>query len=274
MIFFTTYFVRKLTTMSSISNKNEVYRIGHKKAHMLKPVPPPKLPFKIMSITPPTPSFEIMSIPHPPPMPSFKMSIPPPPSTPSFEIMSIPPPPPTPSFEIMSIPSPPPPTPSFENDWNNIEKRFIWVKKRWEILKKQHNLEGWSFCFNSRLRTTAGQCLYGKNKRVELATLLINSHDIRRDDVLDTLLHEVAHAIAGYEAAHGPKWKKIAKQIGCSGNVCHSISFGQHKVAAFLDCSVDCPNNHTTLFRIPSRYKNSRVLCGMCDKKINLLVCK
>lgn len=35
--------------------------------------------------------------------------------------------------------------------------------------------------------------------------------------VKDTVLHEIAHALAGHEAKHGPVWQKIAKEIGANG---------------------------------------------------------
>lgn len=42
-------------------------------------------------------------------------------------------------------------------------------------------------------------------------------------EALDTLIHEAAHALAGYEAAHGPVWKRICRALGgkperCSTN--------------------------------------------------------
>ena len=175
-------------------------KLYNQKKRTLKPIPPP-----------PTPPFKI--IPPPPPTPQFKI-IPPPPPTPPFKI--IPPPPPTP---------PPPYCYISKDDWDNIDKRYVWVTEKWYSLKKDYQLDNWILHFNSRLKTTAGQCLYGKNKRIELATLLIDSPNIKKADILDTLLHEVAHAIAGYKAAHGPVWKKIAHELGCSGDVCHSLSF-------------------------------------------------
>jgi predicted SprT family Zn-dependent metalloprotease len=39
----------------------------------------------------------------------------------------------------------------------------------------------------------------------------------------NTVLHEIAHAIAGPEAGHGSQWKRIAHQIGYDRNFkrCH-----------------------------------------------------
>lgn len=35
-----------------------------------------------------------------------------------------------------------------------------------------------------------------------------------RDEVLDTLLHEIAHALAGPLAGHGPVWKAACVRVG------------------------------------------------------------
>ena len=37
------------------------------------------------------------------------------------------------------------------------------------------------------------------------------------DVVRQTMLHEIAHALVGYEAAHGPVWKRKAAEIGYTG---------------------------------------------------------
>jgi predicted SprT family Zn-dependent metalloprotease len=76
----------------------------------------------------------------------------------------------------------------------------------------EHGLlaDGWSFGFNNRKRAL-GICNYNK-KRIELSrhTIEMNTDE----EVIDTILHEVAHAIAGHEAGHGPKWKEAAKRLG------------------------------------------------------------
>ena len=39
-------------------------------------------------------------------------------------------------------------------------------------------------------------------------------------ELVDTILHEISHAISGYENGHNSIWKDIALNIGCSGNIC------------------------------------------------------
>ena len=62
-----------------------------------------------------------------------------------------------------------------------------------------HGLTGWSFRFN-RSRVNMGVCKYGL-RLIELSAFFVdrNSEQVIRD----TLLHEVAHALAGRDAGHG-----------------------------------------------------------------------
>lgn len=70
----------------------------------------------------------------------------------------------------------------------------------------------YSFKWNRR-KKTYGLCSY-RTKTIQLSTFLTKS--CPEEQVRDTILHEIAHAIAGYEAGHGPKWKAVARQIGAA----------------------------------------------------------
>jgi hypothetical protein len=55
---------------------------------------------------------------------------------------------------------------------------------------------------------------------------------------LNTVLHEAAHAIQFLTTGtsdHGPKWQKIAKSIGCSGDSCMSLEASQAMVDAYAE---------------------------------------
>lgn len=79
-------------------------------------------------------------------------------------------------------------------------------------LLAQHGLTDWSFGFNRR-RRTLGVCFY-ERRRIELSHHFVGGND--EPAVRDTLLHEIAHALAGQAAGHGPKWKTLARQIGAT----------------------------------------------------------
>jgi predicted SprT family Zn-dependent metalloprotease len=73
-----------------------------------------------------------------------------------------------------------------------------------------HRLDDWSFRFN-RSRVNLGLCLYG------LRVIELSAHFVERnppDLVRDTLLHEIAHGLAGRAAGHGPAWKAMCLRVG------------------------------------------------------------
>ena len=81
----------------------------------------------------------------------------------------------------------------------------------WQLID-EHGLKEWKFSFNHS-KTKLGQCRYSQKvivlDRLHAAT---GSSELTKD----TILHEIAHAIAGPEAGHGPKWKTIAQAIGAA----------------------------------------------------------
>lgn len=53
----------------------------------------------------------------------------------------------------------------------------------------------------------------------------------------DTLLHEIAHAIAGVENDHNHVWKNICTQIGCTGEVyCERFEKFKYKIKCMEGC--------------------------------------
>ncbi len=86
--------------------------------------------------------------------------------------------------------------------------------RRWaDALIALHLDPSWSFDFD-RARTRAGACDYTR-KRISVSRLIAErSGD---DDIHQVLLHEVAHALAGPRAGHGPRWKKISTDLGYVG---------------------------------------------------------
>lgn len=74
------------------------------------------------------------------------------------------------------------------------------------------SLHGWKFRINPRLTTTAGMTYYGK-RIIELSDKVMREWD--EAEVIDTILHEIAHAMTGKEQGHhGEKWKAKCREIG------------------------------------------------------------
>jgi len=81
-----------------------------------------------------------------------------------------------------------------------------------ESLMAEHGLrrKRWVFCFN-RGKRTLGLCDYTR-KRIVLSRYFVAHND--EAAVRDTILHEIAHALAGERAGHGPKWRDVCIRIG------------------------------------------------------------
>ena len=75
----------------------------------------------------------------------------------------------------------------------------------------------WTFAFDSAKRR-AGLCNY-THRRISVSRYLAAKFD--DDEIHQVLLHEVAHAIAGSAARHGPRWKKVARDLGYVGSRLH-----------------------------------------------------
>lgn len=88
--------------------------------------------------------------------------------------------------------------------------------------------EYWEFRFN-RSRRRYGQCsfvwidltgTFRKKGRIELSKpfCLVNPFEITDD----CIRHEIAHALAGPHAKHGPKWVEMCKVTGARPEICGS----------------------------------------------------
>lgn len=96
---------------------------------------------------------------------------------------------------------------------SELQRVRIWA----DALIAQHLDSSWSFGFDNAKRR-AGLCDFSR-KRISVSRYLAARYD---DDVNhQTLLHEVAHALAGPKAGHTATWKKIAHDIGYVGGTTH-----------------------------------------------------
>jgi predicted SprT family Zn-dependent metalloprotease len=133
-----------------------------------------------------------------------------------------------------------------------------------QALLREHGLSDWQFQFTSS-RRKFGTCWYRKRKITFSRELtLINTDPV----VLNVIRHEIAHAIAGFEAGHGPEWVRIARSIGCDGIRCYDRSYD------FVAKKVEhrwigtCPECGKTYSR-HNRPKKKRPACGKCCKRFS-----
>lgn len=78
------------------------------------------------------------------------------------------------------------------------------------------------------------------------------------EDVTDTLLHEIAHAIAGGFNGHNDIWKKVCIEVGCKPE-----RLGKNKsMEVTANWVGECPNGHASL-----RIKKPKKIysCAICS---------
>lgn len=129
----------------------------------------------------------------------------------------------------------------------------------------QHlDLENWKFEFDSAKRR-AGLCNYTEQK-IQLSKYHVDIHTV--DENMQVVLHEIAHAMAGHEAAHSKVWLATAKRIGYRAEKFTGKEIAE-ETAPWVGV---CPRGHRHY-----RYKRPRGMfsCTLCEpgyKTENLIV--
>ena len=122
-------------------------------------------------------------------------------------------------------------------------------------LMQEHGLTAWRFTTDNA-RRRFGVCKHSTQTiSVSLPLMRLNSESVVRD----TILHEIAHAKAGYGAGHGAYWQKIAQEIGANPKRCYDSAEVQQPPKPWTGI---CPN--TTCGRVVQRYRRARIACGKC----------
>lgn len=99
------------------------------------------------------------------------------------------------------------------------------VRDMGEAALRSHGLaaQGWTLAFDNA-RTRAGCCNYTR-RVISVSRRLLPVWSL--DMVRNTLLHEVAHALAGHEHGHDHVWRAVALSVGCDGKRCHYAPFSE-----------------------------------------------
>tara|TARA_Y100000592_G_C5297406_1_gene233813 strand:- start:104 stop:610 length:507 start_codon:yes stop_codon:yes gene_type:complete len=96
------------------------------------------------------------------------------------------------------------------------------MKDKFEILEEFANAKlkewspktnGWKFCWDKRPVRRYGQCRYNR-REIGLSVKLVEVNTIERSK--DTILHEIAHILAGRGNAHNKIWKLYAVEVGAT----------------------------------------------------------
>ncbi len=121
-------------------------------------------------------------------------------------------------------------------------------------LMRQHGLAGWSYALNRRKRSL-GLCRYTA-RRIELSVYFVLHHP--EQQVREVILHEIAHALAGHAAAHGPRWRAICQTIGARPKRCSDARMPAGRWNA------TCPACRRQYNRIRRPFRNRRYNCPQC----------
>lgn len=122
-----------------------------------------------------------------------------------------------------------------------------------------HLDDSWTFAFDNA-KTRAGLCNY-THKRITVSRYLAERFD--DDDIHQVLLHEVAHALAGPRAGHGPRWKAVASDLGYVGKRTHDGSVADE----FAPWVGVCPAGHEVYrYRKPDSRPRS---CSKCSRSFS-----
>ncbi|MBX2819591.1 MAG: SprT-like domain-containing protein [Rhodothermaceae bacterium] len=119
---------------------------------------------------------------------------------------------------------------------------------------------GWSFRWD-RAKRRFGCCDY-TNKLISVSKhlALLNSYEQSQD----TILHEIAHALAGRAAGHGPDWVAACQKVGARPERCYSTIEVQTPTAKYIRYCPSCKRG-----RPLHRKSTKKYACGNCCKKYN-----
>lgn len=117
-----------------------------------------------------------------------------------------------------------------------------------------YGLSHWEFKFDRAFRR-AGACWHDRQK-ITVSREIVKIWD--EDNVTDTVLHEIAHALVGAGAGHGPRWKRMAREVGAKPSRCYDPRLPQPD-PTWIGI---CPNGHETF-----RHRRRSLSCAKCDSR-------
>lgn len=136
-------------------------------------------------------------------------------------------------------------------------------------LMAEHGVYDWSFKLD-RSKSRFGICYYSK-KVISLSEQLCDLNS--KKEVTNTILHEIAHALAGERTGHGWKWKQIARNLGCDTERLYSkddVKIPERNI------TIECPECQHIWKRYRRLVKARRYACPRCKRDkgtIVVLIC-
>lgn len=113
---------------------------------------------------------------------------------------------------------------------NKLDAQKLAIQKM-----REHGLENWILRFD-RAKTRTGICRYSDSS-ISLSEPFVLVND--EAEVLDTILHEIAHALVGPGHHHDVTWRIRARSVGARPMSCASGS-AKHPAMRYLGVCADC----------------------------------
>ena len=128
-----------------------------------------------------------------------------------------------------------------------------------EMLMKKHGLDDWSFRYHTKKRAV-GTCYY-QSKTIALSRYHAEQSELK--DIVDTLLHEIAHALTPGDS-HGSRWVAACQRIGANPEK----YFRGPVIDVPMKWTLECPvcGRQTKKARKPTR----QLSCGRCSPTFDL----
>jgi predicted SprT family Zn-dependent metalloprotease len=131
----------------------------------------------------------------------------------------------------------------------------------WRLMREFGlTVNGWMFYWSNSKRKF-GTCSENKRRiRLSRPMTLLNPEA----DVDDTIRHEIAHALAGHDAGHGPTWKHYCKITGARPERCC-----EDVIAPKGSWEAHCPGCKSVHYKYRRPKMGKRTACLACCRQHN-----
>jgi predicted SprT family Zn-dependent metalloprotease len=142
-------------------------------------------------------------------------------------------------------------------------------------LTRQHGLSPeFPIVFSDEIGWRLGSCVFAGHRPVEIVLVRRWVEILDEAQVQDTILHEIAHALVGAHAQHGPSWKAMAERIGAQPKEKATFDLAvirrfQERHAKYL---IRCPCEQVFAYRFRQHrsWRETEFCCPRCRGKLTI----